>query len=219
MSQAMANTAISTQQQSELRRTLDTQIVLVRHGETEWSRADKHTGRTDIPLTEQGIHEATLVGPTLQGWHFGRCFSSPLQRARTTAERSGLPGPITLLDDLVEWDYGVYEGRRTVDIVAEEPGWSKWDFPIPEGEDVAQVGVRADHAIVELIAATVDGPVIAFAHGHLLAILIARWLGMPAAEGKRFILDTASATVLGTKRGDRVLRLMNHRCGSGPITA
>lgn len=198
---------------------VDAQIVLVRHGETEWSRAGKHTGRTDIQLTEQGIREATLVAPTLQDWRFAHRYASPLQRALNTAEESGVSGPITLLDDLVEWDYGIYEGRRTVDIVAEQPGWSKWADPMPDGEDVQAVGTRADRAIVELDGATADGPVIVFAHGHLLAILIARWLGLAAIDGKRFMLDTATVSVLGMKRGDRVLRLMNHRCGSGTVSA
>ena len=119
-------------------RTWRNQIVLVRHGQTEWSLADQHTGRTDIPLTARGEQEATLVGPTLAGWQFAHTFSSPLQRARLTAERSGLAEPITLLDDLLEWDYGIYEGRRTVDIVVDEPGWSKWSGPVPDGEEVTQ---------------------------------------------------------------------------------
>jgi broad specificity phosphatase PhoE len=197
---------------------MENQIVLVRHGQTAWSLADQHTGRTDIPLTERGEQEATLVGPTLAGWQFAHAFSSPLQRARLTAERSGLAEPITLLDDLLEWDYGIYEGRRTVDIVVEEPGWSKWAGPVPNGEEVHAVGDRADRAIDVVAGAAKDGPVAVFAHGHLLAVLIARLLGLSAVEGKRFVLDTATVTVLGMKRGDRVLRLMNHRCGEGPIT-
>lgn len=198
--------------------SVDTRIVLVRHGETEWSKAGRHTGRTDIALTDRGEHEATLVGPTLHGWSFAHCYSSPLRRARVTAEKSGLNGSIATLDDLLEWDYGVYEGRRTDDITAEQPGWSKWRDSIPEGEDVGTVGDRADRAIAVLDDAARDGSVIAFAHGHLLAILIARWLDLPAADGRRFVLDTATATVLGTKRGERVLRQMNHRCGGGPIS-
>lgn len=196
---------------------MDTQIALVRHGETEWSRADRHTGRTDIPLTDAGRHEATLVAPTLAGWDFSHRFTSPLLRAKETAERSGLAGDVGTLDDLMEWDYGVYEGRTTREIAEEQPGWSKWFEDIPGGESVEDVGTRADAAIALLDRGSMDGPVIAFAHGHLLAVLVARWLGLTAADGRRFVLDTATVTLLGTKRGDRVLRLMNHRCGHGVI--
>lgn len=196
---------------------METQIVLVRHGETEWSRDGKHTGRTDIALTEVGEQQARSVGPTLADWNFAAFFSSPLQRATATAELSGVPGPFTLLDDLMEWDYGVYEGRRTVDIHVDEPGWSKWQTSPEGGEPVAEVGRRADRAIEVVAAAAEAGPAIVFAHGHLLAILIARWLGLSAADGRRFVLETGTVTVLGVKRADRVLRLMNHRCGEATI--
>jgi probable phosphoglycerate mutase len=196
---------------------METQIVLVRHGQTEWSRDGRHTGRTDIALTDVGEEQARSVGPTLADWSFTARFSSPLQRATATAELSGVAGPFTLLDDLMEWDYGVYEGRRTVDIHVDEPGWSKWRTPLADGESVDDVGVRADRAIEVVTAAAADGPAIVFAHGHLLAILIARWLGLSAADGKRFVLETGTVTVLGVKRADRVLRLMNHSCGAATI--
>ncbi|MGI9608103.1 MAG: histidine phosphatase family protein [Acidimicrobiales bacterium] len=196
---------------------MTSQIVLVRHGETEWSRDDKHTGRTDIPLTARGRREASLVAPTLDGWDFVGRFSSPLVRASETAKLARVGSAITIDDDLVEWDYGVYEGRRTVDILVDEPGWSKWTDPIPDGERVEDVGDRADRAIERLVTASGEGPLIVFAHGHLLAILIARWLGLPATEGRRFVLETATVTVLGVKRDDRVLRVLNHQCGSRSI--
>lgn len=197
---------------------METQIVLVRHGETEWSRDSRHTGRTDIPLTEHGEHQARSVGVTLAEWEFGARFSSPLVRATTTAELSGVAGPFTLLDDLMEWDYGVYEGRRTSDIHVDEPGWSKWLTAPADGESVEEVGERADRAIATMIAAAAKGPVIVFAHGHLLAVLVARWLGLASADGRRFVLETGAVTVLGVKRDDRVLRLLNHRCGVDTIS-
>lgn len=192
---------------------MDTQIVLVRHGETEWSRTGQHTGRTDMPLTDYGRDEAQMVTPTLLGWTFAHRFSSPLSRALDTANLSGFGDHITLDDDLLEWDYGVYEGRRTVDIQIDEPGWSKWEGAIEGGESADDVGVRADRVIERLTMASNDGPIIVFAHGHLLAILIARWLGLNASDGKRFIMQTGTASVLGTKRGDRVLRILNNQCG------
>lgn len=204
---------------SSSKTSLDRQVVLVRHGQTEWSKHGRHTGRTDIPLTTVGEAEARGVGPTLADWGFVARFSSPLQRATATAELSGVPGPVTLIDDLMEWDYGVYEGRRTADIWIDEPGWSKWLTAPENGESVEQVGARADRAIATLDEAAVDGPVIAFAHGHLLAVLVARWLGLAADQGRRFVLETGTVTVLGSKRGDRVLRLMNHRCGDITIDA
>ena len=188
--------------------------MLVRHGETEWSRSGQHTGRTDIALTERGRHEATLVGPTLLGWEFSHRFSSPLQRAYETAQLSGIGGDITVDENFVEWDYGVYEGRTNDDIQLDEPGWSKWAGPLEGGESAHDVGVRADAAIERLSESAADGPVLAFAHGHFLAILIARWVGLDATDGKRFILQTATASLLGVKRGDHVLKMLNHRCGS-----
>lgn len=190
-------------------------IVLVRHGETEWSKSGRHTGRTDIGLTDRGRGEAGLVAPTLQGWKFAHVFSSPLSRAYDTATTAGLGDDIVIDDTLLEWDYGVFEGRTNADITAEYPGWSKWSAEsIEGGETAGDVGRRADTAIERLEAASDDGAVAVFAHGHFLAILIARWLGMDAAEGKRFIIQTATASQLSTKRGDRVLKTLNHRCGA-----
>ena len=196
---------------------MDLEVVLVRHGQTEWSRDGRHTGLTDIPLTEQGEHEASLVGPTLRAWEFNTVLSSPLHRARQTAELSGIDQPLELRNELLEWDYGIYEGRTNAEIVAAAPGWTKWSGPIADGESAADVGTRADRAIERLSIDAHAGPVLVFAHGHLLAILIARWLGLDATEGRRFVLETATASVLSTKRDDRVLRLLNHRCSGTPI--
>lgn len=196
---------------------METQIVVVRHGETEWSRSNHHTGRTDIPLTDLGRREASLVGPTLATWNFAAVFSSPLQRALETARLSGVSGEITIDDDLMEWDYGIYEGRRSIDIMEEEPGWSKWHQDIENGEHVDEVGARADRAIERISGAAARGPAIVFAHGHLLSVFIARWLGLDAADGRRFVLETGTVSVLGVKRDDRVLRVFNQRCGHTAI--
>ena len=192
---------------------METNIVVVRHGETEWSVDGRHTGLTDIPLTANGEREARGLGDALAAWDFAHRFSSPLQRAMETAKLSGVPGDLRVLDDLVEWDYGIYEGRTAADILAEKPGWSKWDEPNPGGESVEEVGVRVDRAIETLVSSTEDGPVIVFAHGHLLAVLVARWLGFQPRDGRRFVLETGTISVLGVKRSDRVLRLFNQECG------
>jgi broad specificity phosphatase PhoE len=192
-----------------------TQIVLVRHGETDWSRTGRHTGRTDMALTERGRREATSVGPTLHGWDFSHQFSSPLSRARDTAELAkieGARGDLIIDDDLIEWDYGIYEGRTNSEIQLDEPGWSKWDGRLERGEGAEDVAKRADRAISRFVAASVDGPALVFAHGHLLAILIARWLDLDPREGRRFTLETATVSVLSVKRTDRVLRILNYGC-------
>lgn len=196
---------------------MEKQLVLVRHGETEWSVSGQHTGRTDIPLTDQGRREALLVAPTLHGWKFSHHFASPLSRAQETARIAGFGDDLVIDEDLIEWDYGVYEGRRTADIREAQPGWNKWLQPIEDGESAQDVGVRADRAIGRLETAAAGGPVIVFSHGHLLAILIARWLGLDASAGRRFVLETGTASVLGVKREDRVLRVLNQRCGHDVI--
>jgi len=194
---------------------METQIILVRHGQTEWSKSGQHTGITDIELTERGRQEAHLVAPTLQGWHFAHVFSSPLKRAHETAKLAAIGEEIVVDENLVEWNYGVFEGRTNDEIQVENPGWSKWDATsIEGGEIVAEVGARADVAIEGLLKASGDGPVVVFSHGHFLAVLITRWLGLDAVEGKRFIIQTATASQLGIKRGDHVIKTLNHRCGS-----
>jgi probable phosphoglycerate mutase len=183
------------------------QLVLVRHGATEWSTVHKHTGRTDLPLTEDGRVEAVNAGERLAAkWQFTNVFASPLQRARTTAELAGFDNPV-IDDDLMEWDYGEHDGRTTLEIRAERPGYSKWKERPPGGESVTDVGERVDRFLARL--AGVEGDTVVFAHGHLLAILIARWLQLDATNGQQFPLETATLTVLGIRRDARVLYTFN----------
>jgi len=184
-------------------------LVLVRHGETEWSRVGRHTGRTDVPLTPAGEDEARAIGITLHDWIFAAVFASPLRRARHTARLAGFAP--TLDDDLVEWDYGAVEGRTNDAVTAQRPGWSKWFDTVPDGEQVADVAARADR----FIDRTVDLPddVLVFGHGHHLAILVARWLELAPVEGRRFPLATATVSILGHKRDDRVVHALNRPCG------
>jgi len=186
------------------------EIVLVRHGETEWSRSGLHTGRTDIALTELGRRQADQLAAKLAGRTFELAMTSPLQRALETCERADLGVRAELSDDLLEWDYGVYEGRSTAQARVECPGWSVWTHPIVGGEPVEEVGRRADSVIER--ATGVDGGVVLFAHGHFLRILAARWIGLPADAGSRLTLDTATVSTLGFEREHRVIRHWNEGC-------
>lgn len=174
------------------------EIVLVRHGETEWSVSGQHTGNTDIPLTGAGRRQAEALGARLTGWTFARVLSSPLSRALDTCRLAGLGAGVEQTDDLREWDYGEYEGRRTVDIREERPGWGLWNDGVPAGETVAQVGRRVDRVLEAARAA--DGDVALFAHGHVLRVAGARWIDLPPDCGARFALSTASISVLGWER-------------------
>ena len=245
------------------------EVVLVRHGETEWSRDGRHTGRTDVPLTEPGREEAALLGARLAPWRFARVLASPLRRAldtcrlagygdlvevredlaewdygayegRTTvdirAERlapwrfagvlasplrraldtCGLAGYgdlVEVREDLAEWDYGAYEGRTTVDIRAERPGWTLWIDGVPAGETTEQVGERADRIVSEL--RTAGGDVAVFAHGHVLRVLAARWVGLPPVEGRALALSTAAICVLGFERETPVIVRWNEETHGG----
>lgn len=181
----------------------------MRHGETEWSAGGRHTGLTDVALNSRGESEAAQVRGTLDEWSFSTVYSSPLVRAEHTATIAGFD-PI-LDSNLVEWDYGDFEGLTNDEIVASRPGWSKWVGPVDGGEEVGDVGVRADRFIDQL--GSDDGDVLVFAHGHFLSVLVARWLGLSADRGRLFPMKTATASVLSMKRADRVLVLLNHRCG------
>jgi broad specificity phosphatase PhoE len=183
------------------------EIVLVRHGETEWSRSGKHTGRTDVPLTEDGRTEASALGAALRGRRFSLVLASPLSRALDTCRLAGLGDVAQLRDDLMEWDYGAYEGRTTAEIRAERSGWTLWSEGVPGGETAAEVGARADRVIAELRAAGGDAAV--FAHGHLLRVLAARWLGLEPTAGRLFALDTATISALGFEREAAVIRRWN----------
>jgi broad specificity phosphatase PhoE len=182
-------------------------LVLVRHGETEWSKSGQHTGRQDIPLTAQGRHEGELLRPRLAAWPFARVFVSPLSRARDTCVLAGLGDRAESRPDLMEWDYGAYEGKRRAEILRERPEWSLWRDGCPQGETADQVGVRADRVLSEVRA--VEGDVALFAHGHVLRVLAARWLQQPAAFGERLALSTASVSVLGREHAAEVLWLWN----------
>ena len=183
------------------------EVVLVRHSETLWSRSGKHTGRTDIPLTEEGRRESERVGDTLRGRRFALVLSSPLQRAAETCRLAGLGDVALLREELREWDYGAYEGRTTPEIRTDVPGWSLWRDGVPGGETAADVGRRVDGVIAELGA--VDGDVALFAHGHVLRVLAARWLGLPPADGRLFALDPATISILGHERETPVIRRWN----------
>jgi broad specificity phosphatase PhoE len=182
------------------------QVWLVRHGETEWSRDGRHTGRTDVPLTPAGEERAAALRATLADHAFALVLCSPLQRARRTAELAGFtPEPC---DDLREWDYGDYEGRTTADIRADCPNWSLWTDGCPGGEKATEVGSRVDRVIARV--RQVDGDVVLFAHGHLLRVLGARWVGLPPADGRLLALSTAGLCVLGFERETSVLEQWNY---------
>ena len=183
------------------------EILLARHGETEWSASGRHTGHTDVPLTDEGRKQAGALGRRLAERSFELVLSSPLQRARETCELAGFGASALLRDELMEWDYGAYEGLTTPQIREREPGWGVWTHPIVDGETVEQVGVRADRVVTEL--AGVSGDCAVFAHGHVLRVLGARWLGLPPADGALLALNTATLSVLGYERERRVVRLWN----------
>ena len=184
-------------------------IHLARHGDTAWTVSGQHTGRTDLPLTERGERNARALGERLRGRKFARVFISPLQRAVRTCELAGSSGAAETDPDLVEWDYGEYEGRRTVEIHAERPGWLLFRDGCPGGEAPNQVGARADRVIARLRA--VGGDVLLFSSGHFLRVLTARWLGLDVAAGTYFVLGTASLSALGYEhdRTEPAIRLWN----------
>ena len=183
------------------------QVFLVRHGETEWSRAGRHTGRTDVPLSDQGRRRAEAIGRWL-----GRrplvVYTSPLSRARETCHLAGYAAAAQVEPDLREWDYGVYEGRTTEEIRHAQPDWSVWLSPIVDGESLDQLADRARKVLSRVLSAA-PGDVALFAHGHILRVLAACWLGLPPIMGRSLALDTASISVLGYEREARVIRLWN----------
>lgn len=181
-------------------------IYLVRHGETEWSRSGRHTGRTDIPLTDEGRRLAKALGGSLQGKRLA-AWTSPLERARETSRLAGF-GSAIVDDNLREWDYGVYEGRTTLEIRQEIPDWSVWLSPIVNGESLEEVAVRA-RRVIHTLTDSSEQDVVVFAHGHILRIIAACWIGLPPATGRYLALDTASISVLGYERKTRVIRRWN----------
>jgi probable phosphoglycerate mutase len=183
------------------------EIVLARHGETEWSRDGRHTGRTDIPLTEQGRREALLLREALREWTFTRVLSSPLDRALETCRLAGLGDVAETTDGLLEWDYGEYEGITTPQIRERRPDWNLWRDGCPAGESADDVGRRVDRELAGL--GEVEGDVALFAHGHVLRVLTARWLGLAPQAGALFALNTATLSVVGYERETRVIRRWN----------
>jgi probable phosphoglycerate mutase len=187
------------------------EIWLARHGETQWSRTGQHTGRTDVPLTEKGREEARALGRALGGRKFALVLSSPLSRALETCRIAGYGDVVRTTDDLMEWDYGAVEGRTSAEMRRERPGWNIWTSGVPPlGEAIEQVAARADRVIA--LAAAAPGDVLLFAHGHVLRILGARWLGLEPRAGRLFALSTATLSVLGEESATRVIRSWNVSC-------
>ena len=180
-------------------------VWLLRHAETEWSRDRRHTGRTDVPLTDSGREAARALRARVLEHPFALVLASPLSRARQTAELAGLTPQ--LRDDLVEFDYGAYEGITTDEIRAQRPGWNLWRDGCPGGESADDVGRRMDRVIAEVLEAA--GDVALVAHGHVLRVLAARWAEQPAAFAGRLMLDTGAISVLGFERETRVIRSWN----------
>lgn len=183
------------------------EIWLFRHGETEWSLSGAHTGRTDLPLTDRGCKRAAVLGRYLSGREFSLVLTSPMRRARDTAARAGYADAAQVEPNLREWDYGDYEGRSTADIRKDRPGWFLWTDGVPNGETIQQVAARA-RAVIDRVVA-VDGDVALFAHGHILRILTACWLGLPPDDGRLFALSTGTISTLGYERETRVISRWN----------
>ena len=182
-------------------------IFLARHGETEWSLSGQHTGTSDIPLTDNGRRHAQALGTRLAGREFAAVFTSPISRASETCRLAGLGDQAVVREELLEWDYGDYEGRTTADIRETVPGWTVWSHESPGGETPEEVGARCDALIEDLLE--FDGNVACFAHGHLLRVLGARWMGIPAVKGANLALSTGTLSILGWERVNRTLELWN----------
>ncbi len=195
---------------------MGTPVFLIRHGETSWSLAGRHTGRTDLPLTENGERRAARLRERLQGITFAHVLTSPLQRARRTCELAGFGAAARMEPDLQEWNYGDYEGRTTIDIRAQRPGWEVFQDGCPQGESVEQISQRADRVLA--ILGPMVGTVALFSHGHFLRALAVRWLGLPVREGRHLALDTGSVSILGYEHPDEqmpVILRWNTVSGSG----
>jgi probable phosphoglycerate mutase len=182
-------------------------VFAIRHGETQWSLSGQHTGTTDIPLTENGRRLAERMRPVLAGKSFALVLCSPMQRARETCELVGLGDTVVIDPDLVEWNYGQYEGLTPKQIHETAPGWLIFRDGCPDGESPEQVGARVDRVIAG--PAAVDGDVALFAHGHVMRVLVARWIGSPAGAGQHFLLDTGTLCVLGYYRDVPAVKIWN----------
>ena len=188
------------------------ELLVARHGETEWSASGRHTSSTDLPLTANGRRLAQRLAPRLTERRFALVLMSPLRRAVETCELAGLAAQAQARDDLREWDYGDYEGLTSSEIHQRRPGWSLWGDGCPNGETAADVGARADRVIAEIRAA--DGDAAAFGHGHMLRVLAARWLGLSPSDGALFALATGTLSTLGYEHGTAVIRSWSEPPGS-----
>jgi broad specificity phosphatase PhoE len=185
------------------------EIHVIRHGETAWTQSRQHTGLSDIPLTERGEHQARRFGEYLRGRTFGHIFTSPLQRARRTCELAGLGATAQVDSDLVEWNYGDYDGLTTAEIRRQRPGWELFRDGCPHGESLVEVAARADRVIARV--RRLDDDVLLFSSGHFLRVLAARWLGLDGFCGRLFLLSTTTLSILGYEhdRSEPVIRLWN----------
>lgn len=182
-------------------------LVVVRHGDTEWSQNGRHTSRTDLPLLPSGVERARSLSPVLNEFDFARVLSSPLQRARSTAEAAGYGDRAQLTAELVEWDYGDYEGLTTPQIRERDPDWNLWTDGCPGGESPADVSSRVDRVIADAVKS--GGDVLMFAHGHILRSVAVRWVSFEIAAGERFALMPATISVLGHEHETRVIERWN----------
>jgi probable phosphoglycerate mutase len=183
----------------------DRKVVVVRHGETEWSKTGKHTGRTDIPLTDAGRKDAKALGARLADYQFARVLSSPLVRAKETGELAGFTPEVD--GDLMEWDYGDYEGKTTAEIRKKVPGWTVFASGCPNGETGVDVAKRVERVLEGILSS--EGDVLVFAHGHVLRVFAARWLGLGPEGGRFFALETGKISILGWERETRIIRRWN----------
>lgn len=186
---------------------MNSTIYLIRHGETEWAKSGQHTGRTDIPLTDAGREQAGFLLPIFDDVKFARILSSPLQRALETAKLAGLSSRVELEKDLLEWDYGDYEGLTTKQIRERAPGWSVWTHRCSNGETIEQISQRADRVVAML--RSIEGNVAIFSHGHFLRVLVCRWIGLSAEHGSRFLLGTSTLSILEHENELPVIKTWN----------
>ncbi len=188
---------------------VERQVWLARHGETAWSADGRHTGLTEIPLTDLGRSQAEALGTRLAGHRFSLVLTSPRSRAAETARLAGFADLAVADPDLAEWDYGDLEGRRTAEIAAEYPGWTIWTGPWPGGETLHQVSARADRVLARCLASDVTGDTLLFGHGHMLRVLAAHWLGLPGGSGSLLGLSTATVSVLGWEHERPIIETWN----------
>jgi len=197
------------------------QLVLLRHGETQWSRDGRHTGATDVPLTPRGEQQAAGQAARLAAWSFGLVATSARTRARRTADLAGLTVPAVkervVWDDLAEWDYGDYEGITTATIRETVPGWTVFSAPVPGGETTEQVGARADAVLTRLRSWLANADVALVGHGHMLRVLTARWLGLPPRAGAHLVLAAGAVSVLGHEHETPVVEALNLPAAGGKI--